>query len=992
MLVGQAASEPGRSIDASGRDGARSRIVGREREIGALRDQLRDVLDGHGRLVLISGEAGIGKTTLVANLADVAVAHGCLVLWGHAYDLSVTPPYGPWLELLRRYPAATNGLPLLPAVVEDGRSLATVGSQESLFATVATFFRAVANQTPLVLVLDDLHWADQASLDFLRYLARQISHDRILLLATYRSDEIHRHHPLFDLLPLLVRESGAERLEVHRLDAAGHRALVANRYTLPQVDTDRLVQYLELHAEGNPLFALELLRTLEDEGNLRQTDAGWSLGDAAQVRVPPLLRQVIDRRLARLGDNARSLLQVAAIIGQEVPLDLWQQIVEASDDALIDAIEQGQVTNLLDEVAGGASYRFQHALLREALYEGVVSLRRRSWHRKVAEALATQPNPVPDVVAYHFQQAGDVRAVAWLLESGRRARMAYATASAIDRFETALALDEQHDGASGLRGWLLAGLATCGALYSNTDERLRTLNEAMDFAAQTNDDVLMGLCEWSSTFLATSGPGSALQLYKARDRIQALPPEDRGRLYGFIYGSTGVALDPSGPDMTCEIVGLQGQSGQVRETLAAVERIREEYPRLSATAELGVDNALMTSFQALGRPDDSLRHYEHMQAVHRRNHVTDWIAITTWLKLRDLVLVYWPDRIATRLEVASDSIEAIRLAKAEGTLGPDVPDETGAIWLYLVDGRWDDARRVVEVATSAGQWITFLTAAAWMTLTRHQGDPEAALARLPITFPDGPASQPGRQTFETSVLCMHAAIEIALDAGDLALARAWLECHDRWLDWSGHIPFTTIGHRLWARYHHVSGDRAAAIERANQALELASDPRQPLTLLGAHRLLGELETDGGNHGNARQHLAEALALADACQAPFERALTLVALAELALASSDIGGASPHLADARAICEPLGARPTLERIGALEAQLAAAPRQRHPAGLSAREVEVLRLVAEGLTDAEVAERLFLSRRTVSTHLTSIYTKLGVNSRTAATRFAVEHGIT
>jgi DNA-binding CsgD family transcriptional regulator len=276
-----------------------------------------------------------------------------------------------------------------------------------------------------------------------------------------------------------------------------------------------------------------------------------------------------------------------------------------------------------------------------------------------------------------------------------------------------------------------------------------------------------------------------------------------------------------------------------------------------------------------------------------------------------------------------------------------------------------------------------------MTLTRHQGAPEAALARLAHVFPDGPASEPGRQTFETSVYCMHAAIEIALDAGDLESSRAWLECHDRWMAWSGHIPFTTIGHRLWARYHRVAGDPVAARERAEQALALATEPRQPLALLAAERFLGELDTESGAFVSARNHLAAALALADACQAPFERALTLVAMAELAVASGERNAARGALGEARAICEPLGATPTLARLSALEARLGATPKPRYPAGLSAREVEVLRLVSQGLTDAEVAERLFLSPRTVGQHLRNVYNKLGVNSRAAATRFAVEH---
>lgn len=296
--------------------------MGREREIGVLRDQLKRMLDGQGRLVLVSGEAGIGKTTLVDDLTREAEAQGCLVLWGHAYDLSVTPPYGPWLEMLRLDPARTDGLLLLPTHVQDAQALAAVGSQDALFAAVGAFFQDVALQHPLVLVLDDLHWADQGSLDFLRFLARQIGDRRILLVATYRSDELHRHHPLYALLPLVTREAGAERLEVRRLDAEGHRSLITSHYTMNQEDAARLEHHLQAHAEGNPFFALELLRSLEEEGILQQIDGVWSLGDTTRVRIPPLLRQVIERRLVRLDDEVRSLLQVAAIIGQDVSLDL----------------------------------------------------------------------------------------------------------------------------------------------------------------------------------------------------------------------------------------------------------------------------------------------------------------------------------------------------------------------------------------------------------------------------------------------------------------------------------------------------------------------------------------------------------------------------------------------------------------------------------------------------------------------------------------------
>ncbi|HET8629819.1 MAG TPA: LuxR C-terminal-related transcriptional regulator, partial [Thermomicrobiales bacterium] len=188
-------------------------------------------------------------------------------------------------------------------------------------------------------------------------------------------------------------------------------------------------------------------------------------------------------------------------------------------------------------------------------------------------------------------------------------------------------------------------------------------------------------------------------------------------------------------------------------------------------------------------------------------------------------------------------------------------------------------------------------------------------------------------------------------------------------------------------------DLAAAHEHAAAALAHAGEPRQPLALLAAHRTLGELATARGRRAEAREHLDAALALADACAAPYERALALLALAELGAAAGERAEAGPLLAEARAILEPLGAKPALARADALAATLERGPaaRRTYPAGLTAREVEVLKLVAQGLTDAQVAERLFLSPRTVGKHLTSVYTKLGVASRLAAARFALDHGL-
>jgi len=319
--------------------------------------------------VLIGGEAGIGKTALAEALCREATARGALALTGRCYDLSETPPYGPWAELLKRAPPERERL-RLPSPLGDGDPEA---SQAALFALVRDFLAALAAQRPLVLLLDDLHWADPASLDLLRVLARQLAELPVLLLVSYRSDELTRRHPLSALLPQLVREAAA--------------------------DEARLVAHLQAHAEGNPFYVGELLRTLEEEQFLRPAPGGWELGDLRAVPVPGLLRQIIDGRLARLGEEAQRLLAIAAVVGQEVPLALWGAVGGVEEDALGDAIERAVEAHVLAESPDGLRARFVHALLREALYEGVLTSRRRAWHRRVGDALLATPVPDPDAVA-----------------------------------------------------------------------------------------------------------------------------------------------------------------------------------------------------------------------------------------------------------------------------------------------------------------------------------------------------------------------------------------------------------------------------------------------------------------------------------------------------------------------------------------------------------------------------------------------------------------
>jgi DNA-binding CsgD family transcriptional regulator len=311
----------------------------------------------------------------------------------------------------------------------------------------------------------------------------------------------------------------------------------------------------------------------------------------------------------------------------------------------------------------------------------------------------------------------------------------------------------------------------------------------------------------------------------------------------------------------------------------------------------------------------------------------------------------------------------------------------------LLDGAWQEAGEITRLALPHADYTDRQFASARLAqLARWQGETAMAHESIDVALPHGLATEPGNEFFEiaTTMQCLSA--ELALDAGDVTLARTWIETHDHWLAWSGAVRGRAQGRLLWARYHRANGDTASAERHANEALAHAMGPEQPLAQLAAHRLLGEIATDTRRWADAEHHLKTSRILADACSAPFERALTTLALAELRAATGERLEAMTLIDEVRAICTPLDAHPTLARADGVASRLAEPVPVRHPAGLSEREVEVLRLVAKGMTNAEIADALSISPRTVQQHLTNLYGKLDVSSRAGATRFAVEHGLT
>ncbi|HEX5503257.1 MAG TPA: AAA family ATPase [Thermomicrobiales bacterium] len=954
-------------------------LVGRARELGLLHERLAAALAGRGGLVLLGGEAGIGKTALAEAVCGQAITRGALVLIGRCYDLSETPPYGPWAEALARVPHGGDG----PAPPDLAGGVGAA-SQAALFGQVRDYLAAVAARRPLVLLLDDLHWADPASLDLLRVLGRQLAGVPALLLVTYRADELTRHHPLYALLPVLEREARATRLDLRPLDQAALRGLVA-RYALPAGDTARLAAWLAGRAEGNAFFTAQLLRALEDEGTLAETTDRWALGDLGGVGLPTALRQVLDARVDRLGEAARQHLTLAAVIGQDVPLALWATVAETGEEALLETIEPAVEAHLLSESPDGTAVRFPHALIREALYAGLLATRRRRVHQRAGEALAALAGADPDAVAYHFQRAGDARAAEWLIRAGERAERAYAWLTAADRFEAALALLETGDGDPGRRAALLVHLAQMRR-YADPAQGVAALEEAARLAHAAGKEALAAAALFDQGHLRCLAGDFARGLARmaaALPALEALPATERAGLpTSAILGGPPAERAHHHRGTLVQYLAYMGRYAEAR---AASERPGRAPGRTAR--EL---SGLGSMYAVLGEPARAREAFaaavETFGAAGQHHEVGSML----WADLVAVILPYRADRPAERRRLAAEA----EAAWARGSGAQPEPPRVLALPMLYLDGRWAEAREVALAAlrVERGFWRVhgrYSTGA----LAHAQGDSDLAWRCVQEVLPDGPAATPGDAVYSLALAAEPLAAALALDAGDLDAARAWLAAHDRWLAWGGAVLGRAEGQLGWAAYHRAVGALDAAREHAAMALRDASDPRQPLALLAAHRALGELDTEAERHADAAAHLDAALALADACAAPYERALTLLATAELRAATGEREAAGATLDEARAILEPLEAKPAIERADALAARLTptATPAPAYPAGLSAREAEVLRLVAQGLTNAQVAERLYLSPRTIDQHLRSIYTKLGVSSRSAATAFAIDHGL-
>jgi DNA-binding SARP family transcriptional activator/tetratricopeptide (TPR) repeat protein len=492
-------------VQASPDEPGGTTFVGREHERARLVGRLAEINAANGRLVLVSGEPGIGKTRLCEELTVQARALGMHVVWARGWEGDGAPAFWPWVQVLRAFADSLPEATITAALDVGGADIARVVPDYGRFVTVpddapdaetarfrffeavATMLHRLAQDAPLVIVLDDLHWADQSSLRLLEYAVHALEGSRVLLVGTYRDAE-SRTPPLATTLATLARTPDLERLALPGLTVAEIGDYVAA--VIGDEAAGDLADSLHDRTAGNPFFVGELVRLFQYEGKL-ETPEGTA--------VPEGVRDVIRTRLARLPDDAIPVLTAGAIAGREFDIALVAQVCGIDEDRALDLVEAAWMTGVVDEAHDGMGhFRFSHELVRETLAEGLSALRRIRLHRRIGEAIETlhgERNPgFLTECAHHFSEAapaGDaLKAVLYGQKAADRLSAQLAYEDAIPTYERALDLIDTYNVGSWQTGTdLLIGLGWALRATGRLGDARSAMRRAMDRAYSEGDPV-----------------------------------------------------------------------------------------------------------------------------------------------------------------------------------------------------------------------------------------------------------------------------------------------------------------------------------------------------------------------------------------------------------------------------------------------------------------------------------------------------------------------
>src|SRR5262245_1147408 len=938
-------------------------LIGRERELAEIETVLASARVGRGALLLVSGEAGVGKT----RLANTALAESGLRIFRGVAIQEATSPYSPLVAALRSFlsnqpgglddcgPLSAHLALILPELGPRPES----NDRPTLFEAINCAFAAIARAGPAAVLLDDLQWADNASLELLAALAPTLERLPILLLGIYRSDEMPRGHPVRRLRAELRRGRRLGELGVEPLDAAHTAALaerVAGRALGPEV-----AAMIHDRTQGVPFFIEELVQAVGENELVRPKD----------VPLPETVRDAVMVRAERLSLHAREALEVAAVAGLRFDLPIVVEL--ANEDGLDEALQQGFV--LEDEAGTG---RFRHALTREAFYEAVTWTRRRSLHTGIAERLEAHDG-APAVIAEHWLAA----------QRPKRARPALLAAS-----ESYAEIHAHRDAARALRRAIdlwppiedeperLCALVRLGAyaeLSADLSGAARAWREAAAGYEESEDVLELAKtqrklaalfelqCLWDAAFAARDRAAQAFSASSQTGEAAAERIAAAGNLQS--AGSLRAALDlviaardeaeaAGRADLTARALGLEGL---VRARLGDIETGLQ-------SARTGLSLALSENLVA-----PAAEAYEKVGMIHD-------LAVNQ----RDAV-----DAFTTALDYCNAHGIPGRAKICLGCLA----------YVLRKTGEWDRVIKISREVTAADDAPRNARCAAIGEaglVHALRGDLKRAAA--PLTE----ASALAEQT-EFMIMRLETTWGLArLDDQRADFEGAERRCR-RLLDLAAatedsHYPVPAL---RWATTFLASRgaeDEAGACAERLAAVSSGSANAEALAAI-AHAL-GEMALLNDDAEQAARQFLHALELLRELELPLDRAETQLRAGVSLAAVGERETAVERLTDAYRTARKLGARPLAARARSeLELLGEQVDRRRSRAvnggleegGLSGREPGVVRLVAVGRTNREIASDLFLSPRTIDMHVRNILTKLDCRSRTDATRKAAELGL-
>jgi class 3 adenylate cyclase/tetratricopeptide (TPR) repeat protein len=498
-------------------------LVGRDSEQADLRRAVDEAMAGHGGLAVVAGEAGVGKSRLVAEIGGEAEARAMRVLTGHCVEMDSVPPYLPYVEMIEQVissprsplalrealgdvapeiariaPALRRLFPNIPEPLELPPELA----RRYLWNSFRDFVARGAQTQPLLLVLEDLHWADDYTLLLTEYLAPLLPEMPVRIIGTYRDDEIDISHPLSHVISQLGRRRLIDRISLRRLSFGNVRAMV--EALVGQPPPEGLVRVIDSETEGNPFFVEELYLHLAESGVLLD-ERGRVRPDLKvdEASVPESIRLVVGARLSRLSRSTREALVAAAVSGRVFAPDFVGEVAGVDTDTLIDAFEEAEQARLIAPVKGDGNLVFSHELIRQTLLADVSTLKRERLHLQAANAIerryADDLEEHAADLTHHLSRAGRSgdrpRLVRYLTMAGERAAEAAAFDDAVAHFDQALSLVEL--GNKDTRAELLERLAMALRSVGRWDDALRTMNEALDlYQALARTDAI-GRLSWA---------------------------------------------------------------------------------------------------------------------------------------------------------------------------------------------------------------------------------------------------------------------------------------------------------------------------------------------------------------------------------------------------------------------------------------------------------------------------------------------------------------